>query len=229
MFSRGHRRGCGALRRWAGDGGCLHMSSPYRIYFQWRDVVRAEMDAVGTGGKGDIRARVDEQGSSEFLVLSSHLIDEVDGFMGQEFQFSSREIFFAELNVVDSGAGGLVNLFEEAAAAAGFIRPESSAVGDVVDEAAVRDKCLHGADCFSFAPVGSGRGFRVEPTTYAVGFILSLCGWRASICYHWLPSTAWSWRFLAGLRLAFSACRRGGILSGHRAGTRRLPSGDRRS
>ena len=54
----------------------------------------------------------------------------------QRFQVASGEIFFAELDVVDAGAGGFGDFFEEAATAGGFVGCEGGAVGDVVEKAA---------------------------------------------------------------------------------------------
>ena len=59
-----------------------------------------------------------------------------DGFAGQGFQVAGGEIFFAELDVVDAGAGGFGDFFQEAATAGGFVAGECGAVGDVVEEAA---------------------------------------------------------------------------------------------
>ncbi len=53
-------------------------------------------------------------------------------------ELARQEIFFAELDVVDAGAGGFGDFFEEAATAGGFVSGEGGAVGDVVEEAAFR-------------------------------------------------------------------------------------------
>ena len=94
------------------------------------------MDAVGLDGEGDIRAGVDQESSSQVAVLSSQLGDDADGFSGERFQVARGQIFFAELDVVDTGACGFGNFFEEAAMAGGFVSGEGCAVGDVVEKAA---------------------------------------------------------------------------------------------
>jgi hypothetical protein len=49
-------------------------------------------------------------------------------------QLARGEIFFAELDVIDSGACGFDDFFEEAGSACVFIFRECGAVGDVVEE-----------------------------------------------------------------------------------------------
>ena len=66
------------------------------------------------------------------------LADCAHGFLGQRFQFARGKIFFAELDVVDAGAGGFADFFQEAATARGFIAGECGAVGDVVEKAGRR-------------------------------------------------------------------------------------------
>ena len=94
------------------------------------------MNAGGSGGEGYVGAGVDEERSSQFSVLSSQSKDDADCFAGQRFQVAGGEIFFAELDVVDAGAGGFGDFVEETSAAGVFIAGEGGAVGDVVEEAA---------------------------------------------------------------------------------------------
>jgi hypothetical protein len=101
-----------------------------------RDVVGAEVNAVGSDGKDNVRAGVDEQASSQFPVLSSQFCDYGEGFSSEKFQLSRGQVFFAKLDVVDSGADSLGDFFKETAAARGFVWAEGSAVGDVVEKAA---------------------------------------------------------------------------------------------
>jgi hypothetical protein len=97
------------------------------------DVVGAEVDSVGFDRKGDIGAGVDKESSFLSSVLSSQLGHDSDGISGQRFQIAGEEILFAELNVIDSGADGLGDFFQEAKATRGFVSRESSSVGDVVE------------------------------------------------------------------------------------------------
>ncbi len=65
---------------------------------------------------------------------------------------SSRvgQIFFAELDVVDSGAGGFGDFLEETATARGFVCGEGGAVGDAVEKAAFSHRSgLTGAEAQS--------------------------------------------------------------------------------
>jgi len=94
------------------------------------------MDAVGSGGERDVSAGVDQEGSFQVSVLSSELSKEIEGFPGQGFQFSRRQVFLAELDVIDSGAASFPDFVEETATAGGFVFGEGGAVGDVVEEAA---------------------------------------------------------------------------------------------
>ena len=71
------------------------------------------MDAISFDSQGDVRARIDQQGSSQFSILSSHEGDGGHGVSRQRFQFAYREIFFTELDVVHSGAGRFGDFFEE--------------------------------------------------------------------------------------------------------------------
>jgi hypothetical protein len=61
--------------------------------------------------------------------------DDFDCFSGEQFQVAGGKIFFAELDVVDTGAGGFSDFFEEAPTTGGFVSGECGAVGDVVKEA----------------------------------------------------------------------------------------------
>ena len=69
------------------------------------------------------------------MVGSGHsFVDYAGSFSRQRFQIARGQIFFAELNVVDSGAGSLGDLFQETEAASGFVCGERGAVGDVVEK-----------------------------------------------------------------------------------------------
>jgi hypothetical protein len=94
------------------------------------------MDAVGFDCQGYVGAGVDQESSSQFSVLSFRLGHDTDGFSREAFQIAYGKISFAELDVVDAGAGGFGDFFEEAATAGGFVSGERRAVGDVVEKAA---------------------------------------------------------------------------------------------
>ncbi len=95
------------------------------------------MNAVGGGGQGDVGAGVDEESSSQFPVLSSQFEDDAHGFTGQRFQFAGREVFFAELDVVDTVTCGFGDFVEETLAAGGLVAGEGATVGNVVEQAAI--------------------------------------------------------------------------------------------
>jgi hypothetical protein len=65
------------------------------------------------------------------------LSDDLHGFAGERFQLAGGEIFFAELDVVDTCASGFGDFFEELVAARGFVAGEGAAVCDVAEKAAV--------------------------------------------------------------------------------------------
>ena len=100
------------------------------------------MDAVGLDRQCDIGAGVDQESGSQFSVLSFQLCDDADGFSGQQFQIARGKIFFAELDVVDAGAGGFADFFQKTATARRFVPGEGGAVGDVVEKAAFRPSAL---------------------------------------------------------------------------------------
>jgi hypothetical protein len=107
----------------------------------WRDVVGAEVDALGSDSQGDVGAGVDEESGSQgpgARGQSTCFANCANGFAGQLFQLSCREIFFAELDVIHASAGGFGDLFEQAATAGEFVAEEGAAVGDVVEKAAGR-------------------------------------------------------------------------------------------
>jgi hypothetical protein len=95
------------------------------------------VNSGGAGGEGDVGAGIDEQDGSRFSVMTSRLHDRASRFAGQRFEVAGGEIFLPELDVVDSGVGGLGDFVEETEAASAFVAGEGFAVGDVVEEVAV--------------------------------------------------------------------------------------------
>jgi hypothetical protein len=95
------------------------------------------VDAIGSDCQRNIGAGVDEQGGFQFSVLSSQFGHDSCCFSGQGLQIASGKIFFAELDVVDAGAGGFLDFFQEAATAGEFVSGERGAVGDVIEKAAL--------------------------------------------------------------------------------------------
>jgi hypothetical protein len=97
------------------------------------------VDAVGSGGEGDVGAGVDEKSRGQLQGAKGQFAGfgyGLDRLAGQRFQFSSGEIFFAELDVVDAGASGFRNFSQQSAMAGEFVSGEGGAVGDVVEKAA---------------------------------------------------------------------------------------------
>ena len=95
------------------------------------------MYSISSDGECNIGARIDEESSSQFPVLSFQIGKEGDGLTGEGFQFATGEIFFAQLDVVDPSANSLFDFLEESTSARGFVGGEGGAVGDVVEKAAV--------------------------------------------------------------------------------------------
>ena len=96
-----------------------------------------EVNAVSGGGDCYVGAGVEQEGSSQFSVLSSHPKKNAHGFASQRFQIAGGEIFFAELDVVDAFAGGFGDFVQEANAPSWLIAGECGVVGDVVQEHAI--------------------------------------------------------------------------------------------
>ena len=57
-----------------------------------------------------------------------------DDFTGEDFEFARGEIFFAQLNIVNTAADRLGNIFEQMSTARGFVTGKLGAIGDVVEE-----------------------------------------------------------------------------------------------
>ena len=97
------------------------------------------MNAGGFYGQGYVGAGVDEQSSCQLPVASCQFlaVDDLYRFDCQRFEVAGGKISFAELDVVDAGAGGFRNFVEEVAAARAFIAGEGGAVSDVVEEQVV--------------------------------------------------------------------------------------------
>jgi hypothetical protein len=91
------------------------------------DVVRREVHAVCACRNCDIRTRVDQQ-------LGARVGYTVRGFMSEGFEFAGGEIFFAELDVVQSGMRRFGDLGEEARALFVGVAGELAPIGDVVKE-----------------------------------------------------------------------------------------------
>jgi len=55
-------------------------------------------------------------------------------YAGQRFEFATREIFLAQLNVVHAAASSFGNIFEQTAPASRIVPRELGAIGDVVEK-----------------------------------------------------------------------------------------------
>ena len=104
------------------------------------------MDSIGTNRQRYVGSRVDQKSSSQFSVLSSQLIENAQGLASQRFELPGGEILFAKLDLVDAGAGGFDNFFQQAPATHGFVPRECIAVGDVVEKAAVSWSLVDGRE-----------------------------------------------------------------------------------
>ena len=129
-----------------------------------RDVVGAEVDAVGVGGQGYVGAGVDEEASTGAYVFFSvggcgwQGAQGGYGFCRQRFEIAGAQIFFAELDVVDSGVGCFGDLLEQSAATFLFVAAKLGTVGDVVELAAIG----HRSQRTTATPVISCRPLRVR-------------------------------------------------------------------
>jgi hypothetical protein len=96
------------------------------------------MDTVGSSGEGNVRTGVDQESGSQSPVLSSQFLDRGCGLPGKPFQLARRQIFFAELDVVDSRAGGFRDFLKKVSTSGRLVSGKRGAVGDVVEKAALR-------------------------------------------------------------------------------------------
>lgn len=92
-FANRHKGGSAALR-------------PDFFYFEWGNVIGPQMHAASAAGNGNVSTGVDQEVSSWFLVLGSHLLN---GGAGDDFKVASREVFFAQLDIVHAAAGSFGN------------------------------------------------------------------------------------------------------------------------
>jgi hypothetical protein len=110
------------------------------------------MNSGRAGGYCYVSAGIDEQVSGQLPVVSGPsacLPNDGYSLAGERFQIAGGEIFFAELDVVDSGAGGFSDFIEETATAGRFVGCECGAVGDVVKNTAFS----HQVSAISDAPI----------------------------------------------------------------------------
>src|SRR5258708_24509708 len=120
---------------------------PYFSYCLGRHIVRPQVHPVGTCRRRNISARVDEKGGSQCLLLSSQLsifANRFDSFAGQRFQFTTRQIFLTQLNVVHARAGALGNFFEQPKAAWGLISSKCAPIGDIAQNRQKRSRLWPG-------------------------------------------------------------------------------------
>ena len=95
------------------------------------------MHSVDSAGERYVSAGVDEESRGQLPGARGQFAGfsyGLDRLAGQRFQFSRWEAFFAELDVVDSGAGGFGDFLEETVTAGRFVCGQCCAVGDVVQE-----------------------------------------------------------------------------------------------
>lgn len=85
------------------------------------------MNAIGANSERDIDPRVDQQ-----TRPAARIAKPSQRFPCKQFQLAASQVALAQLHVIDSRRSGLANLFQQAAAARSFVRPELRAVGDVV-------------------------------------------------------------------------------------------------
>src|SRR5258708_10014407 len=184
-------------------GRRLVCRKPYnRAHLPRGEIVRAQMNAVDSGGKRDVGAGGDEETSSETRsrcsVLSSQWNAIAHGGQGvpcQYFQCSRAQIFFAELDVVDARAYRFDDFGEQGVAASGFVAAKLAAGGDVIEQTAVRHQLsayyggilkLCGADTFVRGN-GSTRQLQRQRTRVSAPHGLTV----TSTASNSRPSSAW--------------------------------------
>ena len=114
------------------------------VYLFHRDVVGAKVNSIGAAGDRNIHARVDEQSRSLRLrILRGAFANCCHSSASQRFQFSAAEIFFAQLDEINSGSSSLCNLSKQGAPACRLIPWELSPIRDVVEKQWLTSALLH--------------------------------------------------------------------------------------
>lgn len=90
------------------------------------------MNSIGGDGEGDVRAGVDQQARGAFAggILANDIARE----RCYSLEIARGQVFFAELNVVDTVAGSLADFLDEAMAAGVFVAPKLPAIGNVIEQ-----------------------------------------------------------------------------------------------
>src|ERR1019366_7109575 len=120
------------------------------------DIIGAQMNAIGSRGKRDVRAGVNEETSSKFSVLSSQWSAVAHGTQNvpcQHFQFPCAQILFAKLDVVDAGTRGFSDFGEQGVSAGAFVAAKLASIGNVIEHTAVSHQLSAYYECGADTPV----------------------------------------------------------------------------
>ena len=89
------------------------------------------MHSVGADCQCHIAAGIDQQAS--FAVRSANLFERC---LRQSLKISCRQVFFAQLDEIDSRSGGFRNAIQQSRGAIAFAAGKLRAIGDVVEKQA---------------------------------------------------------------------------------------------
>src|SRR5260370_14927725 len=98
------------------------------------NVMGREVYAASSASKRNIYARVDQKTGPRAFRNGAYCAP------GKSFQVPSAEVFFAQLNVVDTGGGTLRDLFQQARFLVRAVTRKLRAVGDVAEQQWHRDR-----------------------------------------------------------------------------------------
>jgi len=87
------------------------------------------MNTVGADSKRDISMSIDKQFGRRRILAK-----QVYRFACEEFQLSGFQVFFAQLDVVNSDAGCLGDAAEQCGTLFGIVSSEASAISDVAEQ-----------------------------------------------------------------------------------------------
>lgn len=99
-----------------------------------RNILRAQMHAIGVRGKSDIGSRVDKQPSRQLPVFGSQSSNDRHCRMSQRSELTGGKIFFAQLDEIQSATRRLGDLLQQSALAGTLVAGKLGTIRDVVEK-----------------------------------------------------------------------------------------------
>ena len=100
------------------------------------------MNSIGASGQRNVDTGIDQQ-ARRWRILTHN----PNHFPRQHFQFPPTQIFLAELYVIDAIAGTFSDLVEQSSATILFTAAKLAAVGNVIEQTAIRHVVWRGHSC----------------------------------------------------------------------------------